>query len=91
MENPGPAVAAHPPQSEPVADPLHRSLATWQVSRTWARLIREAEGLWRVDVRAMHRLAAHELGSLLSEVPPRLRGRVNRWLVRFGVKTRMNP
>jgi hypothetical protein len=72
-------------------DPLHKSLATWQVSRTWARLIREAESLWRVDVRAMHRLAAHELGSLLTEVPPRLRGRVNRWLVRFGVKTRMNP
>jgi hypothetical protein len=43
-----------------------------------------------VDVRAMHRLAAHELGSLLTEVPPRLRGRVNRWLVRFGVKTRIN-
>jgi hypothetical protein len=61
------------------------------VSRTWARLIREAEGLWRVDVRAMHRIAAQELGALLSEVPPRLRHRVNRWLERFGVKTRFNP
>jgi len=77
--------------ASPYPDPMRRRLATWQVSRTWARLIREAESLWRVDVRAMHRLAAHELGSLLTEVPPRLRGRVNRWLVRFGVKTRMNP
>jgi hypothetical protein len=70
-------------------DPLRRSLASWQVSRTWARLIREAECLWRVDVREMHRLAAQELGSLLTEVPPRLRSRVNRWLKRFGVVTRL--
>lgn len=61
------------------------------MSRTWARLIREAEGLWRVDVRAMRRIAAQELGALLSEVPPRLRRRVNRWLERFGVITRLNP
>jgi hypothetical protein len=39
----------------------------------------------------MHRIAAQELGALLSEVPPRLRHRVNRWLERFGVKTRFNP
>jgi hypothetical protein len=70
---------------------LHGRLARWQVSRTWARLIREAESLWRVDVREMHRLAAHELGALLQEVPPRLRRRVNRWLRRFGVQTRLNP
>lgn len=70
---------------------LHERLARWQVSRTWARLIREAESLWRVDVREMHRLAAHELGALLQEVPPRLRRRVNRWLRRFGVHTRLNP
>jgi hypothetical protein len=73
------------------ADPLRRRLNSWQVSRTWARLIREAEGLWRVDVRAMHRVAAQELGLLLGEVPPRLRRRVNRWLKRFGVLTRLNP
>jgi hypothetical protein len=39
----------------------------------------------------MHRLAAQELGSLLTEVPPRLRRRVNRWLERFGVTTRLIP
>ena len=74
----------------PSADPIRISLSNWQVSRTWARLIREAEGLWRVDVRAMHRIAAQELMALISEVPPRLRQRVNRWLARFGVTTRLN-
>jgi hypothetical protein len=72
--------ASHPPQ---------HGLQRWQSVRTWARLIREAEALWRVDVRALHRLAALELGQLVQEVPPRLRGRVNRWLARFGVITRL--
>ncbi len=84
-------MACNTPETPDLADPLRRSLSNWQVSRTWARLIREAEALWRVDVRAMHRLAAQELGSLLTEVPPRLRRRVNRWLERFGVSTRLNP
>jgi len=75
----------------PSARPLRQRLLRWQVSRTWARLIREAEGLWHVDVREMHRLAAEELGSLLGEVPPGLRRRVNRWLRCFGVQTRLNP
>jgi len=38
----------------------------------------------------MHRIAAQELMALISEVPPRLRQRVNRWLARFGVTTRLN-
>jgi hypothetical protein len=83
-------VAHHSTDPPPSPDPLRLSLSNWQVSRTWARLIREAEGLWRVDVRAMHRIAAQELMALLSEVPPRLRQRVNRWLARFGVTTRLN-
>jgi hypothetical protein len=62
----------------------------WQVVRTWARLIREAEGLWHAEPRALHRLAAQELGLLLQEVPPGLRGRVNRWLGRLGVLTRLH-
>jgi hypothetical protein len=62
----------------------------WQVVRTWARLIREAEALWRVDVREMHRLAAHELAELIAEVPPGLRPRVNRWLARLGGRTRLH-
>ncbi len=61
----------------------------WQDSRTWARLIREAEALWHVDVRDLRRLGALELAQLLQEVPPRLRPRVNRWLTRYGVITRL--
>ena len=64
-------------------------LLRWQSVRTWARLIREAEKLWRVDVRDLRRLAAHELDQLLQEVPPRLRRRVNRWLERLKVATRL--
>lgn len=64
-------------------------LLRWQAARSWARLIREAEALWRVDVRDLRRLAAHELGQLLQEVPRRLRHRVNRWLEHFRVSTRL--
>ncbi len=64
-------------------------LLRWQAVRTWARLIREAEGLWRVDVRDLRRVGAHELGQLLQEVPPRLRRRVNLWLERLNVSTRL--
>ena len=61
----------------------------WQDTRTWARLIREAEALWHIDVRDLHRLAALELGRLIGEVPARLRTRVNRWLVGYRVATRL--
>ena len=66
-----------------------RLLLRWQAARTWARLIREAECLWHVDVRTLHRLAAQELGQLQHEVPAPIRGRVNGWLQRFGVATRL--
>lgn len=85
--------AAAMPRFEPshpeMPDPMQLRLRRWQAVRTWARLIREAEALWRVDVRALHRLAAEELGELVQEVPPRLRCRVNRWLARLGVATRL--
>ncbi|MBM5803415.1 MAG: hypothetical protein FJ078_04745 [Cyanobacteria bacterium K_DeepCast_35m_m2_155] len=68
---------------------LHSTLQRWQAARTWARLIREAESLWHVDVRTLHRLAAEELGQLQGEVPGRLRPQVNRWLRRYGVATRL--
>ena len=61
----------------------------WQSVRTWARLIREAEALWHVDARILHRLASEELVRLVQEVPPRLRRRVNLWLKRFHVATRL--
>lgn len=65
-------------------------LRRWQSVRSWARLIREAEALWHVDVRALHRLAAQELVQLVQEVPPRLRRRVNLWLEHFRVATRLH-
>ena len=71
-------------------DPLRRRLRRWQQVRTWARLIREAESLWHVDVRELRRLGAIELSQLLEEVPPVQRLRVNRWLTRYAVATRFN-
>ncbi|MCS5705435.1 hypothetical protein NZK27_04450 [Synechococcus sp. FGCU-3] len=79
----------HEPSPVEVSERLQLRLRRWQAVRTWARLIREAEALWRVDVRALHRLAAQELGQLVQEVPPQLRRRVNRWLARLGVATRL--
>jgi hypothetical protein len=77
------------PRLPSAVDPLLRRLRRWQTARTWARLIREAEALWRVDVRVLHRLAAQELMGLNQEVPPGQRRRVNRWLQRFHVATRL--
>jgi hypothetical protein len=78
-----------PPDTPRERDPLLDRLRRWQTARTWARLIREAEALWHVDRRILHRLAAMELGQLLEEVPPRMRRRVNQWLKRFHTATRL--
>ena len=64
-------------------------LRHWQQVRTWARLIREAEALWHVDVRALRRVGAEELSQLLEEVPPAQRQRINRWLDGYCVATRL--
>ena len=69
-------------------DSLRRRLRQWQQVRTWARLIREAESLWHVDVRELRRLGALELSQLLQEVPPAQRRRVNRWLNKYSAATR---
>jgi hypothetical protein len=84
------AMPRHEPSRLRLSDALQPRLRRWQAVRTWARLIREAEALWHVDVRALHRLAADELGQLVQEVPPNLRQRVNRWLARLGVATRLS-
>jgi len=76
-------------RGSPPTPTLKLPVRRWQNSRTWARLIREAESLWHVDVRDLRRLGALELGQLLVEVPPRLRPRVNRWLIGYGVSTRL--
>lgn len=79
-----------PPSLPPLVDPLQRRARRWQVVRTWARLIREAEALWHVEGRELHRLASEELVQLAQEVPPRLRRRVNLWLKRLHVATRLH-
>ncbi len=72
----------HPPS-------IRSRLQRWQQVRTWARLIREAECLWHVDVRELKRLGALELSHLLEEVPSCQRARVNRWLMRYSASTRL--
>jgi hypothetical protein len=82
-------VSRPPSRLDEPGDPLLERVRSWQSARTWARLIREAEALWRVDGRALHRLAAEELLQVVQEVPPRLRRRVNLWLERFRAATRL--
>ena len=69
--------------------PIRYRLRQWQQVRTWARLIREAEALWHVDVRALRRMGADELSQLIEEVPTPHRKRVNRWLRCYAVATRL--
>ena len=69
--------------------PIRSRLRQWQQVRTWARLIREAEALWHVDVRALRRMGADELSQLIGEVPTIHRRRVNRWLRCYAVATRL--
>jgi hypothetical protein len=76
------------PESAPESAKVQQ-LRRWHRARSWARLIREAEALWHVNVRDLRRLGALELDQLLQEVPPSLKPRVNRWLVRYGALTRL--
>ena len=69
--------------------PIQNRLRQWQQVRTWARLIREAEALWHVDVRAIRRMGADELSQLIEEIPTPHRKRVNRWLRCYAVATRL--
>jgi hypothetical protein len=75
--------------SAPGWDRVSKRLKQWQSVRTWAWLIREAEGLWSEDARFLQRLGAAELLQVVQEVPPRLRRRVNLWLEHFHVLTRL--
>ncbi len=76
------------PQSLLKRRKLKAPLRHWQKARSWARLIKEAESLWRVDEKEIKRLGAIELGQLLKEVPPSCRRRVNLWLIKYSVATR---
>ncbi len=69
---------------------IRRSLSHWQQVRSWARLIREAEILWKVDHKELKRLGALELSQLIREIPPSYRRRINLWLIKFSAATRFD-
>ena len=67
---------------------LKKRLRQWQHSRSWARLICEAEKMWSLESRDLKRLGAMELIQLQNEMPFNVRRRVNFWLVRYSGVTR---
>ena len=68
---------------------LKKRLRQWQHSRSWARLICEAEKLWSLESRELKRLGAMELIQLQNEMPFSVRRRVNYWLVKYSGATRL--
>ena len=80
----------YPPfKSKRDGNDLKRRLRQWQHSRSWARLICEAEKMWSVQSRELKRLGAMELIQLQNEMPFNVRRRVNFWLVRYSGATRL--
>ncbi len=68
---------------------LKKRLRQWQHSRSWARLICEAEQMWSLESRDLKRLGAIELIQLQNEMPFNVRRRVNYWLVKYSGATRL--
>ena len=68
---------------------LKKRLRQWQHSRSWARLICEAEKFWSLDSKELKRLGAIELIQLQNEMPFKVRRRVNFWLVKYSGATRL--
>ena len=68
---------------------LKKRLRQWQYSRSWARLICEAEKMWSLESRDLKRLGAMELIQLQNEMPFNVRRRVNYWLVKYSGATRL--
>ena len=68
---------------------LKKRLRQWQHSRSWARLICEAEKMWSLESRDLKRLGAIELIQLQNEMPFNVRRRVNCWLVKYSGATRL--
>ena len=69
---------------------LKKRLRHWQHSRSWARLICEAEKMWSLESRELKRLGAMELIQLQNEMPFNVRRRVNFWLVKYSGSTRLD-
>ena len=68
---------------------LKKRLRQWQHSRSWARLICEAEKMWSLESKELKRLGAMELIQLQNEMPFNVRRRVNYWLVKYSGATRL--
>ena len=68
---------------------LKKRLRQWQHSRSWARLICEAEKMWSLESKELKRLGAIELIQLQNEMPFNVRKRVNFWLIRYSGATRL--
>ena len=79
----------HLVESKTDGNELKKRLRQWQHSRSWARLICEAERMWRVESRELKRLGAMELIQLQNEMPFNVRRRVNFWLVKYSGATRL--
>ena len=68
---------------------LKKRLRQWQHSRSWARLMGEAEKRGSREARELKRLGAIELIQLQNEMPFNVRRRVNFWLVKYSGATRL--
>ncbi len=71
------------------ANNIKKRLRQWQHTRSWARLICEAEKMWTLESRELKRLGALELIQLHNEMPINVRRRVNFWLIRYSGATRL--
>tara|TARA_Y100001968_G_scaffold91789_1_gene82566 strand:+ start:533 stop:823 length:291 start_codon:yes stop_codon:yes gene_type:complete len=80
---------SHCLKSKTDGNDLKKRLRQWQHSRSWARLICEAEKLWSLESKELKRLGAIELIQLQNEMPFNVRRRVNFWLVRYSGATRL--
>ena len=78
-----------PLKSKTDGNELKKRLRQWQHSRSWARLICEAEKMWSLESRELKRLGAMELIQLQNEMPFNVRRRVNFWLVKYSGATRL--
>ena len=76
-------------KSKTEANELKKRLRQWQHSRSWARLICEAEKMWSLESKELKRLGAIELIQLQNEMPFNVRRRVNFWLERYSGVTRL--
>ena len=79
----------HLVESKTDGNELKKRLRQWQHSRSWARLICEAEKMWTLESRELKRLGAMELIQLQNEMPFNVRRRVNFWLIRYSGTTRL--